>query len=116
MGEPGERGVSTIAGGVALEWVRSSCNSSSSSSVSCTTNEGTGTRVPTAEATPPESKEREADPWRNSFRSRDRHSSQNTADISQGLLQRKHWLICNSSHLPGRLPNTGHERSRPTRH
>src|SRR5712692_3035763 len=56
-----------------------------------------------ATLTPPESEARKADPWRNSFRSKDRHSSQNTADVSQSLLQRKHWLICNSSHLPGRI-------------
>ena len=54
-------------------------------------------RVPTAGAALSESEERETDPRRNSFRSRDRHSSQNTADVSHGLLQRKHWFIRHSS-------------------
>jgi hypothetical protein len=67
MGATGERGGSMIAGGVALEWSSSFCSSSSSGATNegadVDANEDAINRVPTAEATPPESKERETDPW-----------------------------------------------------
>ncbi len=114
MGAPGERGISTMGG----------CFASSSSGPCwnspgfCATSDGAvvevdeGTeedalkRISLSGTALAGSEEREADPRRYSLRSRDRHSSQNTADVSHGLLQRKHWLICNSSHLPGRYPHT----------
>src|SRR5579863_5331940 len=89
--------------GLVLEFARSLCRPV----FSCPINDTPGTAF-RVEETLALSKAGEVDPWRNSFRSWDRQSSQNTAVASQGLLQRKHWLILNSSHLPGSQPVATH--------
>src|SRR5579872_7067807 len=111
MGAFDTRGVSAMAGRFVSRSARSSCDSSCFCATSegaeiddedagaladagVDENAGVGedaevdedaiNRVPTAGITLSELEEREADPRRNSFRSRDRHSSQNTADVSHG--------------------------------
>ena len=137
MGEFDARGVSTTGGCFVSRSATSSCRLSgfcaTSEGAELDDNEGAAAdaggdegaaawmdvgadalnRVPTEGVALVELEEREADPRRYSFRNRDRHSSQNTADASHGLLQRKHWLICNSSHLPGREPDTRTRLSAP---